>query len=285
MTAIRSRVIQSFCLVVLAACFSGSITMATTLVRLSLEQMSQASTAIVRGRATRQDTYWNPQHTQVVTDTTIAVESVVKGQPPLTLVVEQLGGTIGNFHEYVAGTVRFRPETSYLLFLEPAGDDPARYLVVGVSQGAYRIYQDEATHEERVIGPFGGVYSGARSASALTTGTAPLTEFQQQVSKAMQSPVVVPTGTVLAVRIEAAQPHGAGRLTVLGRTVEDAYPSATVVVPAGSEVEGTATRLEGTWKIRWSGVSVRGARVPIAAASEAPVGEPLGGKMLQVRVR
>ena len=285
MTAIRSRVIQSFCLAVLATCCSASIAMATTLVRLSLEQMSQASTAIVRGRATRQDTYWNPQHTQVVTDTTIAVESVVKGQPPRTLVVEQPGGTIGNFHEYVAGTVRFRPEASYLLFLEPAGDGPARYLVVGLSQGAYRIYQDEVTHEERVIGPFGGVYSDAGSASALATGTAPLTAFQRQVSKAMQSPVVMPTGTVLAVRIEATRPQGVGRLTVLGRTAEDAYPSATAVIPAGSQVKGTATRLTGTWRIRWSGVSVRGARVPIAAASEAPAGEPLAGKLLQVRVR
>lgn len=273
-------------LAALAVCCSASVGMATTLVRLSLEQMSQASTAIVRGHVVRQETYWNPGHTQVMTDTTIRVENVFKGQPHSTLVVEQLGGTIGNFHEYVPGTVPFHVEVSYILFLEPAGDDPARYLLVGMSQGAYRIYQDGITHEEHVIQPFGGIYYGAGGRSAaLTTGTAPLSELQQHVSKAMQSPVLISKGTVIALRIEAARGTGAGRLAVLARTTIDAYPNSTSVVPAGSEVEGTATRLAGTWMIRWTRVSVRGAQVPFAAVSEAPAGEPLGGKLLHARVR
>ena len=46
---------------------------ATTLVRLSLEQLSQASTHVVRGHAVRQESRWNPEHTRIVTLTTVAV--------------------------------------------------------------------------------------------------------------------------------------------------------------------------------------------------------------------
>ena len=267
----------------LAGYCSLSTAPATTLVRLSLEQMSQASTAIVRGNVVGQETTWNPQHTEIITSTTIAVENVVKGEPPSTLIVEQLGGTIGNLHEYVAGTVHFRPQVSYLLFLEPAGEDSSRYRVVGMAQGAYRIYQDATTHEERVIRPLGNVfYSAAATASA---GTAPLKQFDQDLAAASRAPQVIPGGTALAVRVETAQTRGVGRLALLARTTNEVYPSPTVVIPVGSEVEGTAERVAGVWRIHWTGVSIRGRRVPIAAASEEPAREPLGGKLFVVRVR
>ena len=280
-----SRVAGLISLTVVAACCSLSTALATTLVRLSLEQMTGASTAIVRGHVVSQDTRWNPQHTEILTYTTIAVENVIKGQPPSSVVVEQLGGTIGHFRVHVAGTVHFSSGVSYLLFLEPAGEDAEPYLVVGMAQGAYRIYQDPVTHEERVVQPLGDIYYGNRSGTSLTQGTAPLKRVEQQVSTALVSPVAVPSGTLLAVRIEATHSLGVGRLAVLGRTTTEVYPSPTVVIPAGSEVEGTAARVADTWRIRWTDVSIRGARAPFAAASEAPARESLGGKLLVVRVR
>ena len=255
------------------------------MVRLSLEQMSQASTAIVRGHVVSQDTRWNLQHTEILTYTTIAVENVIKGQPPSSVVVEQLGGTIGHFRVHVAGTVHFSSGVSYLLFLEPAGEDAEPYLVVGMAQGAYRIYQDAVTHEERVVQPLGDIYYGNRSGASLTQGTAPLKQVQQQVSTALATPVVVPAGTLLAVRIETTQSRGVGRLAVLGRITTEVYPSPTMVIPAGSEIEGTAERVANTWRIRWTDVSIRGARAPFTAASEEPAGQHLAGKTLQVRVR
>jgi hypothetical protein len=257
----------------------------TTLVQLSLEQMSEASTAIVRARVVNQETLWNAPHTEIMTYTTLEVENVLKGQPGSTLVVEQLGGTIGHFAEHVSGTVHFRPDVSYVLFLEPAGDT-GRYLVVGMAQGAYRIYRDATTHQERVVQPFGNVFYGARGERKLTEGTAPLGQFQQEVTGALQTPLVIPQGSSLAVRIERTESRGVGRLAIVGRTTTEAYPSPTMVIPVGSEVEGTARRDAGTWRIRWTSVSVRGARVPIVAVSEEPAAEgSLGGRLFVVRVR
>jgi hypothetical protein len=247
--------------------------------------MSQASAVIVRGRVVSQETLWNELHTEIMTYTTLEVENVMKGQPGSTVVVEQLGGTISHFAQHVSGTVHFRPELSYVLFLEPAGDT-GRYLVVGMAQGAYRIYQDAGTHQERVVRPFGNVFYGARSERKLTEGTAPLSEFRHELTAAMQTPLVIPKGSTLAVRIERTESRGAGRLAIFGHTTTEAYPSTTMVVPVGSEVEGTAQRDAGTWRIRWTSVSVRGARVPLIALSEESAAQgSLGGRELLVRVR
>ena len=78
---------------------------------------------------------------------------------------------------------------------EPATTDSTRYLVVGMTQGAYRIYQDATTHEERVIQPLGGVFYGSRSGLAPAAGAAPLTQFRQQLSAALETPIVIPKGT------------------------------------------------------------------------------------------
>ncbi|HEV2492117.1 MAG TPA: hypothetical protein VG204_03500 [Terriglobia bacterium] len=266
---------------------AGSATLpvsATILMQLSLEQMSEASTAIVRGRVVSQETLWNEPHTEILTFTTLEIENVLKGQPGSTVVVEQLGGTIGHFAEHVSGTVHFRPDVSYVLFLEPAGNT-GRYLVVGMAEGAYRIYRDASTHQERVIRPFGNVFYGARGGRKLTEGTAPLNEFQQELTTAIQTPLEIPKGSTLAVRIERTESRSVGRLAIMGSTTTEAYPSPTMVVPVGSEVEGTAQREAGTWRIRWTGVQVRGARVPIVAVSEEPARESLGGRLLLVRVR
>ena len=257
----------------------------TTLVRLSLEQLTEASTAIVRGHVVSQESHWNPAHTHIFTTTTIAVDQALKGNAQPEVVVEQLGGKLGHRREYVAGTVHFFPQARYVLFLEPAAPGTGRYMVVGMTQGAYRIYQDAETHQERVIRPFGGALFYGAGGGVEPAATTPLKEFRQQVSTVLEAPVVIPSGTSLPLVIEATESRGVGRLSVLGRTTAAIFPSRTVVVPEGSEVEGTAERVAGTWRIRWTDVSIRGARVPIVGTSGEPAGEPLGGKRLVVRVR
>jgi len=271
-------------LAVLLGLWTTTAAHATTMVRLSLEQLSQASSSIVRGRVLDQESGWNAAHTQIVTLTTIAVDQVWKGHPPAQIMIEQLGGKAGHIREYVAGSVHFLPQATYVLFLEPATTDSTRYLVVGMTQGAYRIYQDATTHEERVIQPLGGVFYGSRSGLAPAAGAAPLTQFRQQLSGALEAPIVIPKGTSLSVRIETTESPVAGRISVLGRTAFDAYPSRTVVVPAGSEVDGIAERVAGRWQIHWTGISIRDTRVPIAATSQEPA-EQLGGRVIVIRVR
>jgi hypothetical protein len=262
------------------AAFASARARATTLVRMSLEQLAQASSDIVRGQAVSQASGWNTSHTLIMTVTRIAVETRMKGQAPETVDIEQPGGTVGNFRVYVPGTVHFLPGAKYLLFLEPSKATPAHYQVVGMVQGAYRIYADAATGEEKVIRPLGTMFYGPAIPSAQTTS---LSQFRQQLSGALQTPLVIPKGTVIVITVQQTEMSGVGRLQLEGRTARDLFPNRTTVVPAGSRVDGAAQKEAGVWKVRWSEVVVRGTAVPISATTEESGN--LRGKTLVVRVQ
>ena len=260
---------------------------ATTMVELSLDQLAQASSQIVRAHAIIQESHWNATHTQIVTLTTLAVEQTVKGAAQATVVVEQPGGTVGTYREYVPGTVRFYPITSYVLFLEPASaetSEATHYLIVGMTQGAYRIYVDPVTHAERVIRPMGGAYGASPALVKLTEATTALEQFQAQLHSLLRSPLVVPRGTLLPVAIVRSEPRGPGRLYVVGQTTTAIYPNANLVVPAGTVIEGEGTLVDGVWKIRWNSLSMRGRRASIAGKSELTDGESLRGMRLSLKV-
>lgn len=261
---------------------------ATTLVELSLEQLSQASTEIVRGRAIAQEARWNSSHTTILTLTTIEIEQTFKGAPRRTVVIEQPGGALGNIRVRVPGTVSFRPRGSYYLFLEPAGAGASGYRLVGMAQGAYRVYRLPQTNKERVISPIGGLFyrrQGRRSGSPPPAPTFSTGEFQRKISAALAAPLVIPGRTSIPVAIRSTENRGASDIRVSARSTAAVYPSSRVVVPAGSLFEGSARLVSGKWKIRWSEVSIRGARAEIKASSEEPAGETLQGRVLMVNVR
>jgi hypothetical protein len=262
-----------------------------TVVRLSLDQLSQAASDIVRGHVVGQETRWNETNTQSVTLTTIAVNQRLKGRAPGTVVVEQSGGRVGNSGSGVAGTVPFHLGEDYVLFLEPTRANPSRRLVVGTMQGAYRIYRDPSTNEERVIQPLSKpverdqVNGPTEPIVEPPAGreTISLTQFRQQLSTAIAAPLVIPKGTSIPLVIETTEFEGVGRMHVLGRTTADLFPNSKTVIPAGTQVEGNAQKWQGAWKIYWNQVSVRGVSIAISATSEE-FSEGLRGRSIMVRV-
>ncbi len=275
-------------LVLLAASASVPAARATTLVRLSLEQLVQASTEIVGAHVVSQESRWTPDHTRIITLTTLALDQTFKGNPPATLVVEQPGGTVGNTHVRVPGTILFRPQARYVLFLEVSRSNPSHYLPVGMFQGAYRIFRDETTREERVIVPMGSMADTAGSGGGqmnFPAQTVSISEFRQGLFAASRRPLEIPRGTSIPLVIQSVEPRGAGRVRVLARTTVSVYPSSKAIVPAGSRVEGTATLVSRAWKIHWTELDIRGTRVPISAHSEEPAGESLRGRVLGLNLR
>ncbi len=272
----------------LLGCLTAHSAFGTTLVRLSLEQLSQASTAIVRARVLGQESRWTPDQTRIVTLTTVAVDQAIKGHPEGTLVVEQPGGTVGNVHVHVAGTVLFRSQAEYLLFLEPTTTNPAQFQPVGMLQGAFRFFRDGVTHQERLVLPLGSLQVTTRGPGVPVPSSAqsvPFSTFREILSGALEAPPSIPRGTRIPLVIESTEPEGAGQLTLVGRTTAALYPSSAVVVPSGSRVSGTARLIAGKWKIEWTSVSIRGVSVGIRAGNDEPAGAPLRGRALFTEVR
>jgi hypothetical protein len=258
---------------------------------MGLEQLVQASTDIVRGHVANQVSRWNETNTQIVTLTLVTVEERIKGRAPATVVVEQPGGTVGNMHSDAPGTVSFQEGGDYVLFLEPAKLNPSRLTVVGMAQGAYRIYRDATTNEERVIQP--SPKSVQRDETKVTepateppagAETIPLSQFSQQLSAALTAPLVVPSGASIPIVIETTEFEGVGRMRVVGRTTAALFPNSKTAIPAGSAVEGSAQKWQGVWKVYWTQLAVHGVSVPISASSEES-GEGLRGRSMMVRVK
>jgi len=261
---------------------------ATTLVRMSLDQLAEASTEIIRGRVASQETLWNPDHTRIYTYTTIAVDQIYKGNPPSTLIVQQPGGTIGKVRVFVAGTIQFHSQADYLLFLERSAADPAKFLPVGMMQGAYRIYRDATTLEERLILPLGSLARGspASGAAPIIAGSAvPVRQFQGEISTALSRPLIIPRGTAIPLSIRSTHFAGVRRMDVLGRTTSDLFPNSGLVIPAGSALAGKAERVGDAWEISWTEVSIGGKQVLLSARSTEPGAGSLQGRVVVANVR
>jgi hypothetical protein len=257
---------------------------ATTLISMSLDQLTQASSEVVRARVVNQETRWNDAHTQIVTITTLAVSQTLKGHASSTVEVQQAGGTVGNWSVYVPGTTMLKPQSEYVLFLEPATGS-SRYRLVGMTQGAYRVYQDAATHQERVILPLSRLQVQDQMIGAGNpAGTFPLPGFHKYVATIVNSGIQIPHGLTMSVAIVSTESRGAGRLHVYGRTTTDLFPNKNLMIPAGTEVEGEAVLSGGEWTIYWDEVNVRGVHAQISATSQEPEGS-LRGRSVVLNVR
>lgn len=89
--------------------------------------------AVVEKRETR----WNPQHTLIVTDYTLAVEERLKGEAPARVTVTVPGGTIGDRTHGTCLSVRLDPGSRYLLFLGSL-ERPTLSPITGAWQGMFR---------------------------------------------------------------------------------------------------------------------------------------------------
>jgi hypothetical protein len=122
------------------------LTSATTLARLELNQLARASTAVARLRCMGSQVLW--EQGELWTETRFEVVEVSKGPLFGIVRVRTLGGTSGHLRSFVEGVPVFRAGEEVYLFLWAKAGEP--YLVVGWSQGTFRIMREAQTGMERV---------------------------------------------------------------------------------------------------------------------------------------
>jgi hypothetical protein len=119
---------------------------ATTLARLTLDQMASGSPAVARVRCVRSESLW--KNGSIWTVATLQVVESVKGILPAEISVELPGGRVGHFTTTVDGSPKFTRGEEAILFLAPAG--PAGFTVSGWAEGTFRIGHDLRTGAETV---------------------------------------------------------------------------------------------------------------------------------------
>ena len=137
---------KSFKAALLAACLAGVSTPASaTMVDLTVDQMVDAASSIVRGTITE---VWAEEDANglIWTRAQLEVAITYKGDSSKrSFVIDQLGGKFGANISSVADSVRFSPGEDGIFFLELLGS--GKTTTVGFYQGKYTVRLDPYSRE------------------------------------------------------------------------------------------------------------------------------------------
>jgi hypothetical protein len=128
-------------LVLAAWTLGASQASASTVVAMSLEQMTDHAQSIFIGRVAGIRADWNAERTRIYTYVTLEVERYLKGgSGSKSETIRLLGGQVGPYRAVVPGTPAFEVGEDVLLFVAGAG---ARIpTVLGLSLGKFTIVSE-----------------------------------------------------------------------------------------------------------------------------------------------
>ncbi|HXJ43883.1 MAG TPA: hypothetical protein VNH18_31650 [Bryobacteraceae bacterium] len=122
---------------------------ATTLQRLSFEELTDTSDAIVTGEVTRTWTAWDAGHHYIWTHYEVAVSSAQKGAPAKSVELAEPGGVAEGLGMSITGSVVYKVGDSVLVFLQKMPNGMSR--TTGWSQGKYTVDSKGRLHAEATL--------------------------------------------------------------------------------------------------------------------------------------
>jgi hypothetical protein len=145
-TTIRAQVFHLLLLAFLLLLAPVTAVRATTLVRLSLDQLAAGSDAVARVNFSSAETRW--ENGTIWTFSTAKVVETIKGNLPGEISVRMPGGRVGHLTATVEGAPQFHPGEDAIVFLKrsPAGG----FTVAGWVEGTFRISRDPRTGNQMV---------------------------------------------------------------------------------------------------------------------------------------
>lgn len=167
---------------------SASLASATTIIPMTVEQLADKSTQVVRARAMQSWSEWNPQHTIIYTYTKFQVVKSFKGSPEQTITVKQLGGRVDNTVQKVSGVRQFTGGEENFLFLQPSQDNDGTMIVTGLVQGNFRLYRTSAGQVAASNGvpEVSAVQAGTGAVSTYRGSTVTVDQLESRIQKAVQ---------------------------------------------------------------------------------------------------
>ncbi len=118
--------------------------------KVSIKELTLESTAIVVGKCTKKESFWNDKRTQILTEVKIQTGESIKGKPGEEVVITIPGGRVGNTIYEVSDMPVFQEGEEVLVFLwrHPSGKN----LVTGALQGKLTVVEDKKTGKKVLQG-------------------------------------------------------------------------------------------------------------------------------------
>ncbi len=137
----RPQIVASLLLAVISIAYSVP---ATTLERMSLDQLARAADTVVRARCASTSARW--ENGTIWTFSEFDLVERFKGNPPERIRVRSPGGRVGHISTRVEQAPEFRPGDDAVLFLETSAG--GSYGVTAWAEGTFRIRKaTEASRE------------------------------------------------------------------------------------------------------------------------------------------
>lgn len=157
---------------------------ATTLVRLSLDQLAAGSDAVARVNFAGAESRW--ENGSIWTVTTVKVVETMKGNLPAEILLRLPGGRVGHLTAKVDGTPKFNPGDDAVVFLKrtPAGG----FTVAGWVEGTFRILRDPRTGSQTVTqdsSAFAVFDTATRTFRSEGIRRMPMEEFRARIATAI----------------------------------------------------------------------------------------------------
>jgi len=133
----------------------GSSLGASTFVAMSEKDLIASSDAVVRGQVVSVESFWNGDHTLIISEAVFEVESVIVGSASRYVTLRTAGGTVDENTVKAIGFPTFRTGERALLFLHRDDEKPLGrvytkahngrsdvFRIAGYQLGQYRILRD-----------------------------------------------------------------------------------------------------------------------------------------------
>jgi hypothetical protein len=155
---------------------------ATTVAKLNLEQLVKRADIIVQGQVQSVYSQWDEERHLVFTYVSIRVDESIKGSNRRSVLIRQVGGTVGTVQMSIAGVPQFRTGEAAIVFLKH--QDDSTFQVVGMSQGLYEVVEDYAISNVFGVDLFDN--QTGQITKPLIGGRAPLEEFKTKIRELLR---------------------------------------------------------------------------------------------------
>ncbi|MGE0406731.1 MAG: hypothetical protein AB7O65_10545 [Candidatus Korobacteraceae bacterium] len=121
--------------------FLSSFVNATTVIPMSVEELTHAAARVVEGEVVGSWSAWNAERSAIYTYSRVRITRALKGGVEPEIIVQQLGGSAEGYTLKVAGVRGLERGERAMLFLRPArATGGAAWTIVGLMQGHFRVY-------------------------------------------------------------------------------------------------------------------------------------------------
>jgi hypothetical protein len=114
--------------------------LATTLMKVDVPMLQQASESVVHARVKGMESSWNEQRTMIFTTVTLDVIRTLHGKPSKQIKVRVPGGTVDGYTIEMAGASKLRPDSAVVVFINRWNDGAPK--VAGYYQGVSQVVLD-----------------------------------------------------------------------------------------------------------------------------------------------